>query len=247
MSRFNIITLNKCSSTNDILKEKRDFYPSFTVLRCKIQSKGRGRWGREWFSDNDKGLYFSILIKETDNENIRFYPLSITLSILSFFENIGFSPEYQWPNDIYIKGKKIVGILSEGVYKGDKNYLIVGVGININHNKQDFPEEIKEKAVSLKMLKGEDISTKDISTEDIFTDILEIIDKNFKTNDSVITIIKNLQKYSRFKKKEPINIKEKGKEYKGYFLEYRSDGGILIEKNGEKIKLYEGDVLKIEK
>jgi len=71
----------------------------------------------------------------------------------------GLSPEIKWPNDILIKGKKVVGILTELQAEADKiSSLIIGVGINANHEKPDFPEAVKDTATSLLIQKGEKIS-----------------------------------------------------------------------------------------
>lgn len=240
MPLFNIIKLDECSSTNTILKENKALYPSYTVLRCVKQTKGKGRWGREWFSQTEKGLYFSIMVNDISATNIRVFPLLITLSLLQFFEELKLSPEYQWPNDIYIKGKKIAGILSEGINKGDKTSLIIGVGININHNKDDFPEELKKKAISLKILKN-----KDFRIENIFEKILVLMEENIIKQEKIAELIMKIKKYSRFKKKENIIIKTREGEFEGIFLGYNPDSSILIEIDGKEKDIYEGEVLKI--
>ncbi len=241
MHGFNIINLDKCSSTNTLLKEKKDSYPSYTVLRCKKQIKGKGRWGREWFSLTEKGLYFSILIHDIEHEEIRLFPLIITLALLRFFEELKLLPQYQWPNDIYIKGKKISGILSEGINKGEKTSLIIGVGININHNRDDFPEELRDKATSLKILKK-----RIFQTTAILKRILKLIEINMDGKETVSKLVLETEKFSRFKKGEKIIIKTRREKFNAVFIGYNNDGSIIIRREDKEENIYEGEVIKIE-
>ncbi len=126
------------------------------VIIAEYQLKGRGRLGRKWVSPKNKGAYFSIILRP------RILPREISLITLfsslaiakSIREFLGLKAFIKWPNDVLIDGKKICGILTEMSAEADAiNFVIVGIGININTKKELLPEG----ASSLLEEKGSDI------------------------------------------------------------------------------------------
>jgi len=132
------------SSTQDVVKNPS--YPSFKPLIALHQEKGRGRKGNRWYSPPGKGLYLSFKLPKEffPREGEELSPLSLVvgLAVSETVDSYIFS-KIKWPNDIYINGKKVAGILVEATPRE----FIVGIGVNLNTER--FPEELKPSATSL--------------------------------------------------------------------------------------------------
>ncbi len=114
------------------------------------QQTGRGRLGRNWHSAKGEGLWMSLLIRpDIKPENSFRLTLIAAVSVSQGIEKVtGLAAGIKWPNDLIVNDKKICGILSEMSAEWQKvNYVILGIGINVNQT--EFPEDIKEKASSL--------------------------------------------------------------------------------------------------
>lgn len=138
-----VIFKKEVTSTNDeILNEKQDD----TLMIAFFQSKGKGRYGRKFFSP-ENGLYFSYLLNEemTFQQSQFITPIMGIAVSYAIDEVFGVNTSIKWVNDVLLDGKKICGILTE--CKVDKNVcldIVVGVGINVYET--DFPEDIKDTA-----------------------------------------------------------------------------------------------------
>jgi BirA family biotin operon repressor/biotin-[acetyl-CoA-carboxylase] ligase len=148
-------------STNE--EAKRLYYAHhlsafpLTIVADK-QTQGKGRLGKTWHSDQTEGLYLSFLTKpeEFSYENVASYVYQTAIIIGHIiYRQTTITPTIKRPNDIFLNGKKVCGILMETV--GNKpEYVIIGIGININQTQ--FPEELQEIATSLKLETGKDYS-----------------------------------------------------------------------------------------
>jgi len=138
-----IIYLKETSSTMNIARYLTSFLkPPFIVI-AESQSSGRGQRDRKWFSPKG-GLWFTEVFQL---ERILGLSLFISIPILRVLKKYAPNVKVKWPNDLYLNGKKLVGILTEI----SKNVAFVGVGVNIENN---VPEEVKKSAISLKKIKN---------------------------------------------------------------------------------------------
>lgn len=126
--------------------------PANTVIAANCQTGGRGRRGRAFYSPPKSGVYFSVILRP--NVNAKESVLLTTAAAVSAAEAIeeltGKKALIKWINDVYVEGKKCVGILSEAVFdceSGAVDSVIVGIGINVSTH--DFPPEIADKAGSI--------------------------------------------------------------------------------------------------
>ncbi|WP_333784602.1 biotin--[acetyl-CoA-carboxylase] ligase [Thermocrinis sp.] len=168
-----MLWFDEVSSTQDILKGGR--FPFGTVVVANRQSKGRGRFGRVWYSQ-EGGLYLSLLLSATEFNEILPLPLVVGYSMLLMLEKEGFSPMLKWVNDVYIKGKKVCGVLVER----SMDRLIVGIGVNLNQ--RELPAHLN--AVSLYMLSSRTSDKRAFLLDflDIFNKVLEeYIKSGFKS------------------------------------------------------------------
>ncbi len=150
------------SSTNDVAREKmaEAKVPMLAVF-TDHQESGRGRQGRAWVSPPGKGLALSVAFRlEADDMNrLQEWPLFAALTVRSALSSIGIEKAMiKWPNDIFIEGKKVCGILTEMRSVGKEVHLVIGIGINVNAELSDFPDDLKSKVTSLKITQMKSIS-----------------------------------------------------------------------------------------
>ncbi len=156
-----IIVLEETASTNDVAWEamERGAAAGFVVF-AERQTKGRGQYGRRWESAPCQGLWFSVLLRPamTLRESPRLTSLLAEVVSATIAEETGCTPTIKPPNDIYIAGRKVAGVLVEGRTASDGSYVAVaGIGINVNQAVEDFPEELRGTAGSLAMATGRKI------------------------------------------------------------------------------------------
>jgi len=159
-----LIKLHTVNSTQEYLKKIVGDSSPDTVLAvwAETQTKGKGQRGNSWYSEPGKNLTFSVFIPNINLPAERFFDIHKGISLIIIDTLNTYYPGFQikWPNDIMADGKKIAGILLDsGIRRGKIDYIITGIGININQNK--FPQEAG-KAVSLYELTGKKQSLDDI-------------------------------------------------------------------------------------
>ncbi|MFH1767534.1 MAG: biotin--[acetyl-CoA-carboxylase] ligase [Candidatus Omnitrophota bacterium] len=137
-----IVRLNKTTSTNDYarkLAEKGE--REITVVLAREQTEGRGRLRRKWMSYKDKGLYASFLFRpDKELEKVHLLGMLVALSAVKGLTKIT-AIKIKWPNDLMIDEKKIGGVLLEAKSSGAKpDFVIVGLGININNRRSQIPQ-----------------------------------------------------------------------------------------------------------
>lgn len=139
---------------------------SRVLIVADQQESGRGRLGRNWHSEKGTGLWFSLLLKPDIVPETSFrVTLIAAVSVSQAIKNItGLSSGIKWPNDIVVNRKKVCGILSEMSAEWQKiNYLVIGIGINANQ--ENFPDEIAQIATSLKKESGEQVNRMELLRE----------------------------------------------------------------------------------
>lgn len=142
----------KVDSTNNVLKQyAADGEKGDMVLLAEEQSAGRGRRGRSFYSPEGTGLYMSLLLHPdvTPEEGTMLTTLTAVAAAKAVEKVADESVQIKWVNDVWMRGKKISGILTEGsasLEEGKLEYVIVGIGINIYEPEGGFPEEIREVA-----------------------------------------------------------------------------------------------------
>ncbi len=154
-----IFYYDKLESTNTRAKEIAFQTKEGALVVAEEQTAGKGRLGRTWLSPKNRGIYMSVILKpNTDPVNVARLTLLGAAAINLALEDIGIESKIKWPNDVVINGKKVAGVLTEMHSElGVINYVVLGIGINANVKWDQIPEELKEKATSLRVVKGKDI------------------------------------------------------------------------------------------
>jgi BirA family biotin operon repressor/biotin-[acetyl-CoA-carboxylase] ligase len=127
-----------------------------TVVLADSQSEGRGRLSRVWFSPPGVNLYCSIVIRKVLpadrlSEWLSWLPLTAALAAAEAIETVAAtSVVVKWPNDLFIAERKVGGILCEsGTSTGSGPFQVIGIGVNVNGERDDFPQELRETATSI--------------------------------------------------------------------------------------------------
>lgn len=151
-----------CESTQFIAHdEAQNGAPDGTVIIAEEQTAGKGRMSRPWNSSASKGIWMSVIVRPSlTPQEAPQMTLVAAVAVTRAIEDItGIQPDIKWPNDILIKGKKMTGILTEMQADPDRvKAIILGIGMNVNQEASDFPDELQTIATSLKMELGETVS-----------------------------------------------------------------------------------------
>ena len=144
MFEKNIIYKEEIDSTNiEIKRQAKAGAPEGTLAIAECQTQGQGRRGRAWISPKGTGIWMSFLLRpEIQPEKAASLTLVAALAVSRAIEKeTGLKAQIKWPNDLVINGKKICGILTEmSAEKDSIHYVVVGIGLNVNM--ENFPEEL---------------------------------------------------------------------------------------------------------
>lgn len=229
------------STNTEAKKQANAGCPEGTIVLSEAQNKGRGRLSRGWFSPAGKGIWLSVVLRSPFNPHdapkcTLLAAVAVTKAILSV---TGVECGIKWPNDILYQGKKIVGILTEMNAEIDAiNYIVIGMGINVNINQQEFPVELQESAASLSMAAGHRISRLSLLSavlaelEQAYEDVVQygfskMLDEWRRLS---VTLGKN------------VNVIGSGREFGGRAVDIDDDGGLLVQTEVGLERVLAGDV-----
>jgi BirA family biotin operon repressor/biotin-[acetyl-CoA-carboxylase] ligase len=146
------------ASTNDVVERMaRDGVAEGVVVFAESQTKGRGRLGRNWDSARRKGLWFSVLLRPVcrPQEATQLTVMAATAARRAIQEGTGLPLEVKWPNDLLCDGRKVVGMLTELSAEVDRvKHVVLGMGVDVNHERSDFTPELACVATSLRIASG---------------------------------------------------------------------------------------------
>ncbi len=153
--KYEIHCFQEVDSTNTDLKQAaREGAKAGTVFVANAQNAGKGRLGRNFFSPYGTGVYFSLLLRPINHQHLsQQSPALAAVSLAKALDRlIDAETQIKWVNDLYLKEKKIVGILSEGEIDFESQeikYIVIGIGVNVYPPTDDFPKDIKNRAGSI--------------------------------------------------------------------------------------------------
>ena len=236
-----VLSYDIVPSTNDIAFDlAKKGLEEGTVIVADGQTHGKGRLGRHWNSPKGKGIYLSMILRPAlPPQGISKLTLLASLSVARAVKSLtNLEPQVRWPNDILIKGKKLSGILTEMSAEQDRlNFVIVGIGMNINSSQELLPPE----ATSIRLETGEKQSRVKFAQK-LFEEF-ETIYRDFKEGKTArwMEECRELSSIlgSRVRIDAP-NPKE------GYALDLDEEGALVLRlDNGFTERLLAGDVVKV--
>ncbi|HBF35835.1 MAG TPA: biotin--[acetyl-CoA-carboxylase] ligase [Firmicutes bacterium] len=219
--------------------------PEGTLVIAESQTGGRGRIGRNWVSAPGLGLWFSLILRpQMSMSALAGIMLLTAVSMAKAIHQVtGVQVQIKWPNDLMFQSRKLVGILAELNGEIDRvNYLIVGIGVNVNHSESDFPVELRNIANSLRVITGKECSRRFL---------LQTFLQEFETaydrllQSGMADSLEYAKTYSAtLGKKIKVNLGT-GRILEGEALDLEADGSLLIrEPSGESLRIYSGDVIE---
>lgn len=234
---------NETVSTSSDLKEivRSSSLPVYAVIIAERQSGGRGRMGKSFFSPKG-GIYFSASFPISGSlENAPFITLLAGLYVCKALEKVCSERLYiKWPNDIYLGGKKLCGILAELI----NNTAVVGVGINCEINSDSCPPELKDIVTSLSEHGIEPPDKKALIAE-----IVSALDRELYRNNALAG---KTESYARqinarfYLKDKNVKIASGEKEIFGKALRVSPKGALVLQtENGEE-EVISGTVFRVE-
>jgi len=233
----------KLTSTNDKARElARQNALEGTLVLAETQSKGRGRRGRTWESPPAQGgIYMSLILKPLSPlAKASPYTFLGAYAVSRFCLLRGLFTKVKWPNDVYVNGKKISGILTELSATGqDIGYLVLGIGINVNQ--AEFPPDICATSLLLE-------TNKTWSRKEVLAELLLYLEEGYqRLSQDTTWLIELMKKHSLLLGKEIVVTG--GLELEGVAEDIAPDGALLVRvaDKAEPVKVWAGDVSVREK
>ena len=226
-------------STNLWIKRlAKEGAPEGTLALAEFQSAGRGRLGRSWEVPEGTSVMMSILLRpKFEPQYAPTLTLVMGMAVAKAVKNLGFDVSIKWPNDVVVSHKKICGILTEmGVRDGKIDYAVIGVGINVNI--KEFPEEMVDKATSLYLESGKEFDRSQIpglvmeAFEEYYEKFAATCDLS-GLKEEYESILANYNQPVRVLAKEPYEGVARGITDGGELLVEKTDGTIVAVSAGE--------------
>ena len=209
-----------------------------TLALAEFQSAGRGRLGRSWEVPEGTSVMMSILLRpKFEPQYAPTLTLVMGMAVAKAVKSLGFDVSIKWPNDVVVSHKKICGILTEmGVRDGKIDYAVIGVGINVNI--KEFPEEMADKATSLYLESGKEFDRSQIpglvmeAFEEYYEKFAATCDLS-GLKEEYESILANYNQPVRVLAKEPYEGVARGITDGGELLVEKTDGTIATVSAGE--------------
>lgn len=237
-----VVYYEETDSTNNRAKEAGEKGGKHgTLFVAERQTAGKGRRGRGWESPAGTSIYMTLLL-HPDILPVKAPQLTLVMAV-AVAEGIrkatGLCCQIKWPNDIVIHGRKVCGILTEMSAEIDYiNYVVIGVGINVNQ--ETFPEEIKDRAVSLRMELGGSVRR-----SGLIAAVMESFEAYYETFLKTEDLSAMKEHYNSFlvNRDEKVRVLEPCNEYEAYALGINDAGELIIRtKDGQEKAVYAGEV-----
>lgn len=239
----NICYRDSIDSTNTLAKGlANEGCPNGLVVVGEEQGAGKGRLSRGWISPYAKGIWFSVVLKPPflPQEASKCTLLAAVAVVKAVNKIAGVHAAIKWPNDILLMGRKLVGILTEmNAEFGHINYVVIGTGINTNATPDDYPEDVKDIAVSVA-----DAATEQFTRVDLLCDILKNMEDLYEKAllDGFAPILEEWRKYSCTLGQE-VKVMAPDCTYFGKAEDIDEDGLLIVRKvDGTLEKVMAGDV-----
>ena len=240
-----IVAMGKVCSTNDEAKKMAvEGAVDGTVVVSEEQTGGRGRLDRKFFSPPGKGLWFSIILRPLIMpEDAPKFTLLSAVALVDAMGEFGVDAGIKWPNDILDRKehRKLAGVLTEmRAEVGRIEYIVLGIGVNVNTEIDDFTEEIRLSAGSMRMVSGSLISR-----SDFLRTLLRRLDELYiMVFDSGFVAILDMWRKRSLTLGKAVKVIEadEGKIYFGEAMDIDESGELIVKSEGKIRKVMAGDV-----
>ncbi len=238
-----IFCYESVGSTNDVAHRfAKDGTRSGTIILADFQTAGRGRNAKKWIAEKGENITTSIILRPTASlEMLTYLPLLAALSVAQAIEEVvGERAEIKWPNDVLIRRKKVAGVLVEtSAQSGAVDYVVVGIGINVNQ--AEFPDDLAEHATSLFLETGI-VYDKTM----LFVSLMQFLDANYArlTSGDTQSILNMWRAYCRMFGKHIIFYQGETKR-EGIALDIDERGFLKVEIDQKEERLSQAEIQTI--
>ncbi len=208
------------------------------VVVARGQTQGRGRHGKEWVSP-EGGLYFSFILRpQVEADRATRITLMAGWAVAKALQELGVGAvSIKWPNDVYLEGGKVCGILTETSLAGDKiGHAVVGVGLNVNTAAEDLPED----AVSLKTVTG-----REFDIDDLAHIMIRKLDEGYGLlkEHKFHFILEDLRHASELVLGSRVRVTNGERTITGSAVDFDEDGGLVLRRdNGTQVSVTAGSL-----
>jgi BirA family biotin operon repressor/biotin-[acetyl-CoA-carboxylase] ligase len=223
-----IVFFNETSSTNDDARRLAEAeHPEGVVVMADSQTRGRGRRGTEWFSPPKKNLLVSVLLRpKFPPEN---WPRLTHMAALAVCESIErlfrLAPQVKWPNDIFLDGKKVAGVLLESrIPAGHAGYAILGIGLNVNLEESDLPSSLRGVTTSLRIA----CDGAPLAREPIAIELLRALNRHYRHCDRRFGLVLDGLRTRSYLLGKQVRAHVGTKVWTGEACDYADSGGLVV-------------------
>ena len=216
--------------------------PHGVLVVAEQQRKGRGRLGRDWFSPDRSGVYMTLLLRpDLQSEEVAKLTMMAAVAIANVLQQMGCRVGIKWPNDVLINDAKVCGILTEMSGTMDRaDYVLLGIGINVNLRMEQFPAEIANMATSLQVALGREVSRAKLIAEVL--NEFERLYEDFLLTRDFKPVMEDYRRLSLTLGRH-VRMVGRGTEYTGTALYFDEDGALVILcQDGERRRVMSGEV-----
>jgi len=238
-----LVCLRETASTNTVaFRMAEEGSPEGTAVIADCQTGGKGRLGRTWASPPGVNLYCSVILRPPIQPMAA--PQLTFLSVVALARAIErltpLSPRIKWPNDILIDGKKVAGLLNEMSAETDKvNFVVLGIGVNLNMTSDQFPADLRHPATSLFIESGTRVRRTDFA-RCLFQELDEVYGQFLREGYGPVR--QEWLQRSRLAG-EPVTVTESGRVTRGRVVGIDEYGALLLEgEDGATLQVLAGDV-----
>lgn len=229
-------------STNDMAKRlAAKGEADKTVIVAEEQTAGKGRLNRGWVSKKGANLMFSILLRPSFRpQDASKVPIVAAVAVAQSLRNFAkLDARVKWPNDVQVDGKKLCGIRCElGADFDQIEYLVVGIGVNVNQ--VVFPRDIADKATSVRAETNRTISRPQLLLS-LLNDFFDVYEKVFEQGDFDSVIVEYTKMSILFQ--QEVTIQSGEKKTNGQCIGFDRDGCLILQTaEGRRIRVVAGDV-----
>lgn len=229
------------STNNEAKKLAAAGCPEGQIVVAEEQVSGRGRLARGWFSPFGKGVWFSIVLRPpfSPQEAPKCTLLAAVAVSRAIRQAAGVNCGIKWPNDILVDGRKLVGILTEMSAEMDAiNYIVIGIGINVNVEQADFPPELEGIAGSLKVAAGRSFSRIELLAA-VLGELERLYDRTVK--DGFTALLAEWRRES-VTLGQAVDVVGSGQRFSGVAEDIDGDGALLVRTATGVERVLAGDV-----
>lgn len=237
----NLFFHKETGSTNvDVKQLAEEGAVEGTLVVADRQNAGRGRRGRAWISPAGESIYMSLLLRpRCAPDKASGITLVMAIAVLEAVKELaGETSGIKWPNDIVINKKKMCGILTEMSTDMESiHYVVVGVGINVNQ--RSFADDIKDTATSIYVETG-----KKTNRSKLVARVMYYFEKNYEIFQKTWDLTGLVDKYNGFLLNcgQQVRVLDPKGEYNGVAQGINEKGELLVERDGQVVAVYAGEV-----